>query len=279
VVGTVALLSLLTYGWSLAAGPTDGDERANAVAPGPTLVPAAGNCIVSYAVWSQTRTRFKAQVTLANRGDKSVEAWKLWFLMPGDQVVSGKGKINLTQDAARAVTVQSETPLEPQQNTTMEITGRYAASNSAPMLFQLNGKNCEAYVSDKPGQPSRPVERLSDGTARFGEPVSETEPLPGISVDPGGIVHITPTATSATPSKTRTSGPAPGSSSSSRAGGGDPEPSTSTTTVPPSVPASQNPVENPGGSPSIGVPTGIPGGGAADDDCDTEVDECAATTG
>src|SRR5690349_22776235 len=105
--------------------------------------------------------------------------------MPGDQTNSSKGKITLTQDR-RAVTVQSARPLAPQENTTLEIAGRFAESNAAPMLFQLNGKTCQAYVSSEPGEPSRPVEQLSDGTVRFGAPASESTPTPGISIDPGG---------------------------------------------------------------------------------------------
>ncbi|GIF13239.1 hypothetical protein Ate01nite_32710 [Actinoplanes teichomyceticus] len=277
MAGTVAVLSLLTYGWSMAAGPEGADERANAVTPGPSLLPAAGNCIVSYAVWSQTGKRFKAQVTLANRGDQAVGKWDLWFLMPGDQVLSGKGRLDLTQDR-RAVTVRSAGPLKPQENTTLEIAGRYARSNAAPMVFQLNGKNCDTFVSNEPGAPSRPVERLSDGTVRFGEPASRSTPKPGISVDPGGIVHITPTRSSGTPSSTRTSRPTGAATSSAPppgGGDGEPVPGTSSFAVEPSVPAS----EGPGGvEPSISVPTGLPGGGAPDDDCDSEAD-CPASTG
>jgi hypothetical protein len=97
VASTVVALSAATYGWSLAA-TGEPDERANAVLPaGPTVVQASGNCIVSYAVWSQTNNRFKAQVTLANRGEKPVEDWKLWFLFSGDQVLTNKSKIGHRQ--------------------------------------------------------------------------------------------------------------------------------------------------------------------------------------
>ncbi|WIM94740.1 serine/threonine-protein kinase [Actinoplanes oblitus] len=246
VAGTIAVLTALTYGWSLAA-PGEPDDRANAVVPaGPSVVAASGNCIVSYAVWSQQNGRFKAQVTVANRGETPVEDWKLWFLMNGDQVVKGKGEIDLEQ-SQRAVTVKSPGPLQPQENTTLEITGRYAQSNAAPMVFQLNGKNCEAFVSSEPGAPSRPVEHLSDGTTRFGAPATESTPEPGISIDPGGIVHITPTTTSAAPAKPGTPGvtPTAGASSSSAPTGsgidnGGPS-SGPTTTIPPEPHASEGP--------------------------------------
>ncbi|GIE89163.1 serine/threonine protein kinase [Actinoplanes regularis] len=266
VAGTVALISALTYGWSLAAGLTEGDDRANAVTPGPSLVPAAGNCIVSYAVWSQGNGRFKAQVTLANRDDKPVDNWKLWFLMPGDQTISGQGKVDLTQDQ-RAVTVQSAGPLEPQKNTTLQITGRFAQSNAAPMLFQLNGKNCQAYVSSEPGEPSRPVEQLSDGTVRLGAPASESTPTPGISVDPGGIVHITPT--SGAPAATTTTTPAPGSSNSSAPiNGGDDPTGGPTDTIPPKPGDSPTPTTVASTSTSSPAVEPPPAPGTSVDGCD-----------
>ncbi|WP_436527823.1 serine/threonine-protein kinase [Actinoplanes sp. HUAS TT8] len=213
VLGTMALLSGLTYGWSLAAPPTD-KSQANTAVTGPAVVPAAGNCIVSYAVFSQEKNRFKAQVILANRGDQPVEDWKLWFLMSGDQVLSNPKTVVLTQQN-RAVTVESAAVLKPQQNTTLEITGRYTKSNAAPMIFQLNGKSCQTYVSSEPGEPSRSVEQLADGTTRLGAPASES-PVPGISVDPHGIVVITPT--SATPKSGTSSTPNSGTSSSPNTG-------------------------------------------------------------
>ncbi|MFI1992767.1 protein kinase [Actinoplanes sp. NPDC020271] len=264
VLGTIALLSGMTYGWSLAAPPND-KPLASTPSPGPVVVQTAGNCIVSYAVWSQEKHRFKAQVTLANRGDKPVGDWKLWFLMPGDQTVSGQGKVALTQDN-RAVTLESAAALAPQQNITMEITGRFVNSNIAPMLFQLNGKTCQAYVSSQPGEPSRPVEQLSDGTQRLGDPASATDPAPGISVDPGGIVHITPTKGATTPGRTTSSGtPAPGTSTSSAPitdpGGGvtksaaPPPPSDVPTTAP------DTPVTNPPPAPGTSIA-----------DCDVGID-------
>ncbi|WP_255657600.1 serine/threonine-protein kinase [Actinoplanes sp. L3-i22] len=258
VLGTILLLSGATYGWSLAAPPNGEDASANTPLPGPSVVPAAGNCIVSYAVWAQSNNRFKAQVTLANRGDQPVDDWKLWFLMPGDQTLSGAGKIDLTQNK-RAVTVASAAVLKPQENTTLEITGRFAKSNAAPMLFQLNGKTCQAYVSSEPGEPSRPVEQLSDGTTRLGAPASES-PAPGISVDPSGIVHITPTSgtptigtttpstgtnTSATPSTGTTTSATPSKSVEPN------PPTTEPTTTPPTTTATTDPPAPPAPGTSV----------------------------
>jgi len=72
---------------------------------------------------------------------------------------------------------------------TMAISGRYKLSNAAPMVFQLAGESCETYVSGKPGEPSRPVQRLSDGKVRLGPPVKDN-PVPGISTRTDGSLII-----------------------------------------------------------------------------------------
>ncbi|MEV6846941.1 serine/threonine-protein kinase [Actinoplanes sp. NPDC051411] len=193
VAAAVAALTVGTYAWSLAADKNPNTSSPNAQ---PSVVPVSGKCVVSYAVYTDTQGRFSAQVTVANRADSAVKDWSLWFLMPGDQTVSGRvlNDVHLTQDAHQ-VTVTSATTLDPQKTLTMPITGNYVLNNAAPMAFKLNGDTCETFVSPKPGAPSQQVEHLSNGTVRLAPtPVSSSStPVPGISVDPKGIVHIKPT--------------------------------------------------------------------------------------
>jgi eukaryotic-like serine/threonine-protein kinase len=189
VAATVAVLGLATFGWSLAAsrGPENGAAK-----PGPTVVAATGKCVVSYAVQSiAANGRFKAAVTVANRDDVTLKNWKLWFIMQGDQVVKGSSKVDLSQQD-HIVTVNSGGPLSAGKAVTMNFTGRFSKSNAAPMVFQLNRKTCEAYVSAKPGEASRKVELLSDNTVRL-TPV--TKPPAGIAVGPGGVVIVKPGVT------------------------------------------------------------------------------------
>lgn len=273
LTGMVALLTGLTYGWT-GLGEQPKEAAGGTAAPLPSVVPASGNCVVSYAVWSDDDKRFKAQVTLANRASAPVDEWDLWFLMPGDQVVSGNGKTVLTQDGS-GVTVSSAAPLAGQKTTTVQISGRYTKSNAAPMVFKLNGQKCEAYVSAEPGEPSRPVEHLSNGDVRLGDPAT---PSAGISIDPGGNVHITPTV------------PAPSSSTSGNPVVVNPLPSTSTSTkpvvvvpsddtpsspVPPSLPdfpsdSASPAASSPSPATSSASPPPEPGTGV-DDDCDPDV--------
>jgi serine/threonine-protein kinase len=196
----VLLLALGTYGWSLTSN-TGNNTPANAATPQVSVVPPTGRCVVSYAVWSDDGGKFKAEVTLANRADTPVKDWTLWFIMPGDQVISGNGKVDLNQDSTQ-VTVSSATPLNPQKAVTVPLTGRYTASNAAPLAFSLNRQTCETFVSSKPGEPSRQVEHLSDGTTRLGPTPSKDTPLPGISIGPDGVVEIKPTPTTVGPTPT-----------------------------------------------------------------------------
>ena len=156
-----------------------------------------GKCVVSYAVYSDDGQRFKATVTVANRDYRAIKNWNLWFIMQGDQVLSGAaGKVSLDQQGT-TVTVKGSELLSPQKSKTMTITGRYTASNKAPMVFQLGSEDCATYVSEKPGEPSKPVVRLPNGKIGLGEPVKDN-PVPGLSVGPDGVV--TPTSIPATTS-------------------------------------------------------------------------------
>ncbi|HWS36166.1 MAG TPA: protein kinase [Actinoplanes sp.] len=259
LAGTVAVLSGLTYGWT-AIGSQHTPERAAAGStpqPQPTTVSATGRCVISYAVWADTGGRFKAQVTLANRDLVAMDKWNLWFVLPGDQVLSGRGKINLTQDD-RAVQVTSDTGIGPQRTTTMQITGRYSESNAAPMVFKLNDQTCETYVSEKPGDPPRPVEDLGNGKVRLGDPTTS----PGISIGPSGSVIINPTASPGTSTSPSGGKPSPSGSTSSSSTP-DTGTSSSPTPVPPSLPPVVTPSDNPGvsdtettSSPPAPVPPG-----------------------
>lgn len=264
VAGTVALLSALTWGWTAIGQPRDNKAVGATTEPQPSVIPAAGQCVVSYAVWSDDKGKFKAQVTLANRADKPVDDWNLWFLLPGDQVVSGNNKVDLDQQD-QAVTVHSAGPLASQRTATMQITGRYVESNAAPMVFKLNGETCETYVSSEPGEPSRPVEHLSDGNVRLGD--VNTTPPPGVSIGPSGNVVIRPTASPSRGTSTKPSvKPNPGTSNSpsTSASPDDPGPSISVEPNPPDESESPDPDPSPSKSP----PPVDPGASLDNNDCD-----------
>jgi serine/threonine-protein kinase len=217
-----ASLVVLAIGAVYAYSLTAQDDNASVVGQ-PTVVPPDGNCVVSYAVWSEdpTRDTFKAQVTVANRDAAPIANWRLWFVINGDQVISRKlnegentpasySNAKLTQQGT-AVTIASDNALTAQRPTTVTISGRYQQSNAAPMAFKLNDKTCETFVSSRPGEPSRPVQHLSNGTTRLGPLPSTSTPAPGITIDQNGIAQVQPTVKpTAGPSGAGTVGLPPG---------------------------------------------------------------------
>ncbi|MEU4240379.1 serine/threonine-protein kinase [Actinoplanes sp. NPDC026619] len=200
VAGTVLLLGLGTYGWSLASGTSHDGSSAN---PTPSVVPATGKCVVSYAVQTDANHTFTANLTVANRNNTTpFDAWKLWFILPGDQIMAGHGAKQPVEQVDHTVTVSSAAPLGALKTVTVPLAGNYSANNTAPLAFMLNGQTCETFVSSAPGEPAHQVEHLSDGTARLVPTPSSTNPLPGITLLPNNGVKVTPTtpASSAKPS-------------------------------------------------------------------------------
>ncbi|MBL7261228.1 serine/threonine-protein kinase [Paractinoplanes lichenicola] len=184
----VLLLGVGTYGWSL-TGANGGTAKG---AP-PAELPQTERCVVSYAVWSDKDNRFVAQVTVANRNQTPIKDWNLWFMMPGDQTVSGAGQIDLKQDSPTggAITVNSEQQIGALKTASLKLSGKYVSSNNPPMAFRLNGEQCETFVSAKPGEPSRYVEHLANGQTRLSPNTSS--PIPGITIGDGGVIDVTPT--------------------------------------------------------------------------------------
>jgi hypothetical protein len=271
--GLVLLLGGAVYAYSLTAGQTSAPRGASVVA-------AEGNCVVSYAVWSDDGTRFKAQLTVANRDVAPIANWNLWFIMNGDQVVSGK--VNQDQNIAisysnvklvqqgQQVTLTSGNTLTSQHAATMSIDGTYAKSNLAPLAFKLDGKTCETFVSGKPGEKSRQVEHLSNGQTRLGPVPTTSTPVPGITIDKNGVAQVKPT-TSPTggtkgPVKGLPSGPTGGPTTTEaveQTTAADPGPPT---TDPTSDPTTTAPVT---ATTSVSVPPPLPPvGGGGDDPAD-----------
>jgi serine/threonine-protein kinase len=265
--GMVVLLGAAVYAWSLSVGH---DTATNA--SGPTVVPPEGNCVVSYAVWADDQSRFKAQVTVANRDVAPIANWSLWFLMNGDQVVSsninaGKNvpasysKLRLKQQG-KEVTVISGGTLSSQQTETIPLAGQYTESNAAPLAFKLNGKTCETFVSSKPGQPSRQVEHLSNGTTRLGPVPTSKTPVPGITIGSNGIAVVKPTTKPTTSTPPGGGGGPTVEPSKSEAPVAEPPTATQETTDPVVEPSSESP------APPSTLPSDNPACGTDPVDCE-----------
>jgi eukaryotic-like serine/threonine-protein kinase len=213
---TVLVLGAAAYGWSLAAADrSSGTKQDGAVqGAGPSLVATSGKCVVSYAVMADDGKRFDATVTIANRDNTSIKNWNLWFIMQGDQTVTGRDRAFQVEQTGKAVTVKGNAVLNAKKAVTMQIDGRYDRSNIAPMRFELGDQKCETYVSGKPGEPSRQVQQLSNGQVRLGPPI--TRPRDGLNIGPNGTVVPVPGPTrTPTGGPTTKPGPGPGPSESS----------------------------------------------------------------
>ncbi|WP_127503151.1 serine/threonine-protein kinase [Actinoplanes solisilvae] len=276
VVLGALLLAVGTYGWSVSGGTR------NEAAKGAGLIPDSAKCVVSYAVWTDRDGRFQAQVTVANRSETvPIKDWKLWFIMPGDQVVSGNGDVQLTQEQPKggSITVTSETAIGALKTVSLPISGRYSASNTPPMAFTLNGAVCETFVSAKPGEPSRYVEKLPNGQTRLGPTKS---PIPGVSIGDGGELTVTPTTKPTTTQRPPSSGPG----TSRPPGGGVIEnpPSTSKSSSPPVIvvpdppdsegPPSSEPVVDPPPSSTPTVRDTPTQPDLGDEDCEFTPEDC-----
>ncbi|MEU7907329.1 cellulose binding domain-containing protein, partial [Actinoplanes sp. NPDC049118] len=249
--GSVAVLTMIAATAVLASADKPKDSVAGVQ---PTSLSGSSKCVVSYAVWSDANNRFRAAVTIANRDTTAIKDWKLWFVMPGDQVVSGNGGLRLDQQG-RGVTVQSTKVLSPQQTETLQFTGRYRASNAAPMVFQLGGETCQTFVSPAPGAPSQPVEHLTNGEVRLGPVPTKESPIPGISINPSGVAVPVPvgttgpgTTTSATASPTQILEPPPDDDDPV-----EPAPPTTDPTTPATTPPTTDPTTPPATPPTIPV--------------------------
>ncbi|WP_412747115.1 cellulose binding domain-containing protein [Krasilnikovia sp. MM14-A1004] len=244
LIVTGALVAFGAGAWAVAGTGPDRQDAAQ-VAPQPSVLAANGKCVVSYTVWSDDGKRFKAAVTVANRDTVAIPDWNLWFVMPGDQTMSGNGKLKLDQQD-RGVTVTSADALSPLRTTTMQITGRYSQSNAAPMVFQLDGKTCETFVSGKPGEPSRPVEHLVGGGVRLGPVPTTSNPVPGISIAPNGLAVPVPVAST------------PGGATTPPPGGATTPPTGTTSTTPPAGTESPTTTPPPPKPPDDDPPTTTP---------------------
>ncbi|MET3423550.1 serine/threonine-protein kinase [Actinoplanes tereljensis] len=185
---TVLLLGAGTYVWSLTSRDHDRD------APG--AVRSSGECVVAYAVQSDKGGQFTARMTVANRDSVPISDWNLWFILPGDQVLTNGDVIQ----AGNTVTVGSSRPLGAMKSVTMPVAGGYHVSNAVPLAFRLNNIPCEAYVSGKPGEPIKLVQRSPNGKVKLVPVASGAVPVPGVSVDPSGGVHLNPITITTAPS-------------------------------------------------------------------------------
>jgi hypothetical protein len=242
VAGAVVAVGAVAYGLNALAG--DG-KQGGGIAQ--AAVPEPRNCFVTYAMLADTGKTFRAGVFVTNGSASPIDDWDLRFVMPGDQQVAGKGAVTVKQEGVD-VTASSSSVIQPQRTVQVTLTGGYRGSNAVPVLFTLNGRLCDAFVSPKPGEPARLVPTTpGTGVNPRGFPVAAPAPgVPRLSTGPGGVVVTVP----ADPTATTTGVPATGPTT--------PVPTTTATASPTPPPEPPTPVTTHPTTPVTESPPPIP---------------------
>lgn len=244
VIGAVLAVGVVGYAWNGAGGHGSGVASQDQ----PVVQQGSRKCIVTYSVRSDTGKTFQAGLTVTNLTAVPVSDWVLRFVMPGDQTVSTIGKLK-PQQQQHDVTVRSTKPIRANSTAVLNVTGGYRTSNAVPVAFSLGGETCDVFVSGKPGEPSRPVQRLVGGGTRLGPVPAAGVVLPGLSASPGGVINTVPATTT-----TGTSGPT-GSAGPTRTSAPAPKPPDVPLSAPPSSPATLSPPPDlPTGTTTVPVP-------------------------
>ena len=147
-VATLILAASIGLVWSSTREPVDAGT-AQAAAAGTAagaLVPHGSGCKVRYRVKHDSGTDFGAQVTIVNTGEHVLSEWRLEFAFAGGQRLTESPK-RLTQKGRKLVLrAKNGTELRPGRSATVTLSGSYRVNNPLPLVFALNGHQCQAEV-------------------------------------------------------------------------------------------------------------------------------------
>jgi len=105
--------------------------------------PATDSCHVTYspANWAGG---FTATVTIVNNGTSPINGWSLGFTFPGDQKVTHGWNADVTQNDATvtASNLSYNATIAPGASQSFGFQGTWAASNTPPTYFAVNGQLC-----------------------------------------------------------------------------------------------------------------------------------------
>jgi endoglucanase len=116
--------------------------------PPPTTTTTGGSgsatCHVTYARQSEWAGGFVANVTVANSGTTAISGWRLTFTFPGDQKVTNAWNATVTQNgtAVTAVNTSSNGTIPAGSSTSLGFQGTWAANDTSPSAFTVNGTAC-----------------------------------------------------------------------------------------------------------------------------------------
>jgi hypothetical protein len=118
-------------------------EVAHTTANARPTSPITAACQVTYSPTSWPG-QFLAQVTIDNRGAKSINGWKLTFTFPGDEAISSAWNATFTQTGARvsATNTTYDAPIPPGGSQSLGFLGTWASNDAAPTSFSVNARTC-----------------------------------------------------------------------------------------------------------------------------------------
>lgn len=158
-MATLVLAATIGLIWSSAREPAD-VGTAQAAAAGTAagaIVPHGTGCKVRYRVKHDSGTDFGAQVTIINTGEHVLSQWRLEFAFTGGQRLTESPK-RLTQKGRKLVLrAKAGTALRPGRSATVTLSGSYRVNNPLPLVFALNGHQCQAEVLGAVVMPPVPV--------------------------------------------------------------------------------------------------------------------------
>jgi hypothetical protein len=102
------------------------------------------SCHVSYARSSEWPGGFVANITISDTGTAAINGWTLTFTFPGDQKVTNAWNATVTQSGASvtAANASYDGTISPGASTSMGFQGTWAANDTSPTNFALNGTTC-----------------------------------------------------------------------------------------------------------------------------------------
>ncbi|GAB2626565.1 hypothetical protein Aab01nite_66360 [Paractinoplanes abujensis] len=166
----VALAVVATAGISWAAARDTPDVR-EAQAAGAGVVAAGpsddGGCAVRYQLRRDSGRDYEAQLTVATTAELAHSSWRVQFLYPGSQQLTGPSSA-VTQKGRR-VTAKGHGKLK-----SFTLRGEYRDYNPLPLAFAVDGVRCRAEVlANTPISRHERKNRPLSGTAEISEQSGE----------------------------------------------------------------------------------------------------------
>ncbi|MBL7257147.1 serine/threonine-protein kinase [Paractinoplanes lichenicola] len=200
---TLALVATAGISWATTRDTPDVQEAQAAgsgvVAAGPS---DDGGCAVRYQLRRDSGRDYEAQLTVATTEELAQSSWRVQFLYPGSQQLTGPSKA-VTQKG-RKVTAKGHGKLK-----SFTLRGEYRDYNPLPLTFAVDGVKCRAEVlANMPVSRHERKNPALPGTAEISEPRHNRPSLQhGAGAERGARKNGTPQKRVGSP--TKSPGPTP----------------------------------------------------------------------